>query len=110
MRPYLAPIVDLLEDPDGSVRDSARQSTIMLFSAASEGARADLKREMTRKGVRKAIVEGVLSGLMLSSTNSGTFTPPGSSRSQSEFSGSEVSGEGTPIAPAASFPSSAGTI
>lgn len=70
IRPYLSLLVDSLEDSDAHVRDCARQSVVELFSGpgVSDGARADLKKEMTKKGVRKAIVDGVLSKLLSGSS------------------------------------------
>ncbi|KAG6890930.1 hypothetical protein C0995_000887 [Termitomyces sp. Mi166 len=72
IRPYLSLLVDCLEDTDAHVRDCARQSVIELFTGpgVTDGARADLKKEMTKKGVRKTIVEGVLSKLFGASVNS----------------------------------------
>ncbi|KAF7301458.1 hypothetical protein MIND_00711100 [Mycena indigotica] len=66
IRVYLSQLVDTLEDTDAHVRDCARQSVIELFSgpSVSDAARADLKKEMTKKNVRKTIVDGVLSKLM----------------------------------------------
>ncbi|KAJ7117389.1 clasp N terminal-domain-containing protein [Mycena crocata] len=66
IRVYLSQLVDALEDTDAHVRDCARQSVIELFSGAgvSDAARADLKKEMTKKNVRKTIVDGVLSKLL----------------------------------------------
>ncbi|KAG8747226.1 suppressor of tub2 mutation [Ceratobasidium sp. 414] len=66
LRPYVSRSVELLEDGDGSVRDSARTAVITLFSApgVTDAARADLKNEMSKRGVRKAIVEAVLSKLV----------------------------------------------
>ncbi|CAA7260161.1 unnamed protein product [Cyclocybe aegerita] len=66
IRPYLSLLVDCLEDTDAHVRDCARQSIIELFSGpgVTDAARADLKKEMTKKGVRKAIVDGVLAKLL----------------------------------------------
>lgn len=66
IRPYLPHLVDALEDTDAHVRESARQSVVELFSgpAVTDAARADLKKEMTKKGVRKTIVDGVLSKLL----------------------------------------------
>jgi CLIP-associating protein 1/2 len=66
LRPYVSRCVDLLEDGDGSVRDSARGAVIALFSASgvTDAARTDLKSEMTKRGVRKGIVEAVLSKLV----------------------------------------------
>lgn len=66
LRPFLPHLVDALEDTDAHVRDCARQSIIELFSGPSvtDAARADLKKEMTKKNVRKTIVDGVLSKLL----------------------------------------------
>lgn len=66
MRPYLPPLVDCLEDTDPHVRDCARQSIVELFSgpAVTDAARADLKKEMSKKGVRKTIVDSVLMKLL----------------------------------------------
>ncbi|QRW04949.1 CLASP amino-terminal protein [Ceratobasidium sp. AG-Ba] len=66
LRPYVSRSVELLEDGDGSVRDSARNAVISLFSApgVTDAARADLKNEMSKRGVRKGIVEAVLSKLV----------------------------------------------
>ncbi|KAG9032618.1 suppressor of tub2 mutation, partial [Serendipita sp. 407] len=52
IRPFLTHLVDTLEDSDGGVRDCARASVIEIFTAAgvSDGARADLKKEMAKKG------------------------------------------------------------
>ncbi|KAG6886066.1 hypothetical protein C0993_004056 [Termitomyces sp. T159_Od127] len=74
IRPYLSLLVDCLEDTDAHVRDCARQSVIELFTGpgVTDGARADLKKELAKKGVRKTIVEGVLSKLLGASTNSNT--------------------------------------
>ncbi|KAJ7276185.1 clasp N terminal-domain-containing protein [Mycena haematopus] len=66
IRVYVSQLVDALEDTDAHVRDCARQSVVELFSGAgvSDAARADLKKEMTKKNVRKTIVDGVLSKLL----------------------------------------------
>ncbi|KAJ7095197.1 clasp N terminal-domain-containing protein [Mycena belliarum] len=66
IRAYLSQLVDTLEDTDAHVRDCARQSVIELFTGAgvSDAARADLKKEMSKKNVRKTIVDAVLSKLL----------------------------------------------
>ncbi|KAF8631147.1 hypothetical protein AX15_002493 [Amanita polypyramis BW_CC] len=66
IRPYLSSLVDCLEDTDPHVRDCARQSIVELFSGpgVTDAARADLKKEMTKKGVRKTIVDSVLTRLL----------------------------------------------
>ena len=69
--------MDALEDTDGNVRACATPSITELFtgSGVTDAARADLKKEMTKKGVRKAIVDNVLSKLMNSSRSTGASTP-----------------------------------
>ena len=66
IRPYLSHLIDCLEDTDPHVRECARQSVVELFTgpAVSDAARADLKKEMAKKGVRKAIVDDVLAKLL----------------------------------------------
>ncbi|KAL0949584.1 hypothetical protein HGRIS_009633 [Hohenbuehelia grisea] len=66
IRPYLSHLVDALEDTDAHVRDCSRQSVIELFTgpAVTDAARADLKKELTKKNVRKAIVDAVLSKVL----------------------------------------------
>ncbi|KAF9563665.1 hypothetical protein CPC08DRAFT_705806 [Agrocybe pediades] len=75
IRPYLSLLVDCLEDTDPHVRDCARQSVIELFSGpgVTDAARADLKNQMTKKGVRKTIADVVLSKLL--AAGSGASTP-----------------------------------
>ncbi|CUA77554.1 Protein STU1 [Coccidioides immitis RS] [Rhizoctonia solani] len=65
LRPYVSLSVELLEDGDGSVRDSARTAVVLLFTApgVAEAARADLKNEMSKRGVRKTIMDAVLNKL-----------------------------------------------
>ncbi|KAF9057392.1 clasp N terminal-domain-containing protein [Panaeolus papilionaceus] len=69
IRPYLSLLVDCLEDTDPHVRDCARVSVVELFSGpgVTDAARADLKKELTKKGVRKTIVDDVLAKLLSSS-------------------------------------------
>lgn len=71
IRPYLSLLVDCLEDTDSHVRDVARVSVVELFTGpgVSDAARADLKKEMAKKGVRKTIVDGVLAKLLDGSIN-----------------------------------------
>ncbi|EJD01068.1 uncharacterized protein FOMMEDRAFT_29840 [Fomitiporia mediterranea MF3/22] len=70
LKPYLLPLVELLEDTDGTVRESARQAVVELFTGptVTDAARADLKKEMTKKNVRKTIVDSVLQKLMSGGT------------------------------------------
>ena len=48
------------------MRDCARQAVVQLFTGpgVTDAARADLKNQMTKKGVRKTIVDSVLSKLL----------------------------------------------
>jgi CLIP-associating protein 1/2 len=59
-------LVDCLEDTDPHVRECARHSIVELFSGpgVTDAARADLKKELLKKGVRKTIVDGVLTKLL----------------------------------------------
>ncbi|XP_006459874.1 hypothetical protein AGABI2DRAFT_184378 [Agaricus bisporus var. bisporus H97] len=70
IRPYLSLLVDCLEDTDAHVRDCARSSVVELFTGpgVSDAARADLKKEMTKKGVRKTILDSVLSKVLAASS------------------------------------------
>jgi CLIP-associating protein 1/2 len=72
IRPYLPLLVDCLEDTDAHVRECSRTSVVELFTGpgVTDAARADLKKEMTKKGVRKTIMDGVLSKLLGASTSS----------------------------------------
>ncbi|KAK1231726.1 suppressor of tub2 mutation [Marasmius sp. AFHP31] len=77
IRPYLPLLVGCLEDMDAHVRDCARTSVVELFSgpAVTDAARADLKKEMTKRGVRKTIVDGVLSKLLGGGSFEGSSNP-----------------------------------
>ena len=77
IRPYLPALVEALEDTDGTVRECARQSVVELFTGpgVTDAARADLKKEMTKKGVRKTIVDSVL--LRVLAGGSGGASTPG---------------------------------
>ncbi|KZO89873.1 ARM repeat-containing protein [Calocera viscosa TUFC12733] len=58
LRPYLAPLIDALQDSDGAVRASAQQTIVLLFGPAagvSDTARTELKKEAGKKQVRKQI-------------------------------------------------------
>ncbi|KAI5120906.1 hypothetical protein M0805_002886 [Coniferiporia weirii] len=74
LKSYLPQLVELLEDMDGTVRECARQSAVELFTGptVTDAARADLKKEMTKKNVRKTIVDSVLLKLMSGGAGSGS--------------------------------------
>lgn len=75
MRPYLPSLVEALEDSDPSVRECAKTSVVELFTGpgVTDAARADLKKELTKKGVRKTIVDLVLSKVL--AVGAGSTTP-----------------------------------
>jgi CLIP-associating protein 1/2 len=72
IRPYLPMLVGVLEDSDSTVRETSKTSVVVLFTGpgASDAARADLKRELTKKGVRKTIVDSVLTKVLGSGNTS----------------------------------------
>ena len=78
IRPYLPILVGTLEDSDSAVRETAKTSVVVLFTGpgVSDAARADLKRELAKKGVRKTIVDTLLAKV-LGSDKSGTATGEG---------------------------------
>jgi CLIP-associating protein 1/2 len=72
-------LVSALEDSDSIVRETAKTSVVTLFTGpgATDAARADLKRELAKKGVRKTIVDTVLTKV-LGSDNAGPTAGEGS--------------------------------
>jgi CLIP-associating protein 1/2 len=84
IRPYLPLLITALEDTDSNVRDCARQSVVELFTGpgVSDAARADLKKEMTKKNVRKQIAETVLQRVLSGSTGGGDSVPQSESSSE----------------------------
>lgn len=63
LRPYLPLLIQALEDSDPTVREAAKESVVAIFADTriSDGARAELKREISKGSVRKSTVEHVLS-------------------------------------------------
>jgi CLIP-associating protein 1/2 len=91
LRPWIAPLVDLLEDGDGGVRDQARevssleracrnqadhgaQTVIALLSPPSTpaAAKSELKKLLLTKNVRKTIADGILTRVLGGSTGAST--------------------------------------
>jgi CLIP-associating protein 1/2 len=96
IRPYLPQLVAALEDGDAHVRDCARPSVIELFTGpgVTDAARADLKKEMTKKGVRKTIVDGVLSKLVPTNGAGGGNPPSDGSENGDASNGAVAKGSG----------------
>ncbi|CDO74043.1 hypothetical protein BN946_scf185043.g93 [Trametes cinnabarina] len=74
LRPYLPLLVDALEDTDSTVRECAKQSVVELFTGpgVTDAARADLKKELAKKGVRKTIADSVLTRVLAGGASPGT--------------------------------------
>ncbi|KAI9054800.1 hypothetical protein LZ554_001947 [Drepanopeziza brunnea f. sp. 'monogermtubi'] len=57
---FVSTLVELLEDADGMVRDTARNSVIALFQDAPNTAKSDLKKQLKIFNVRPAIVAAII--------------------------------------------------
>ncbi|KKA28735.1 hypothetical protein TD95_005180 [Thielaviopsis punctulata] len=62
-RGYVPSLMDLLEDADPSVRETAKVSVIELFKNASNMAKSDLKRQLKNFKVRPAIEQAIVKAL-----------------------------------------------
>ncbi|TVY19796.1 Protein stu-1 [Lachnellula arida] len=60
---FVSTLMDLLEDADGMVRDTARNSVIVLFQDAPNAAKSDLKKQLKNFNVRPTIVAAITSHL-----------------------------------------------
>ncbi|TVY44568.1 Protein stu-1 [Lachnellula subtilissima] len=60
---FVSTLMDLLEDADGMVRDTARNSVIALFQDAPNAAKSDLKKQLKNFNVRPTIVAAITSHL-----------------------------------------------
>ncbi|KAH8659136.1 protein-like protein STU1 [Tricladium varicosporioides] len=60
---FVTTLMELLEDADGMVRDTARNSVITLFQNAPNAAKSDLKRQLKNFNVRPAIVSAIVAHL-----------------------------------------------
>ncbi|KAH9222125.1 protein-like protein STU1 [Leptodontidium sp. 2 PMI_412] len=57
---FVSTLMELLEDADGMVRDTARTSVIALFQNAPNAAKSDLKKQLKNFNVRPAIVAAII--------------------------------------------------
>ncbi len=77
---FVTTLMDLLEDADGMVRDTARNTVIALFQDAPNAAKSDLKRQLKNFNVRPAIVAAITAHLSpggaVESTSSSEFNDP----------------------------------
>ncbi|KAK2613453.1 hypothetical protein N8I77_000366 [Diaporthe amygdali] len=67
-RTYVPRLMELLEDADPSVRDTAKTTVIELFRDASGTAKADLKKQLENFRVRPAIKQAIVKELIPRST------------------------------------------
>ncbi|KND88763.1 Protein stu-1 [Tolypocladium ophioglossoides CBS 100239] len=59
-RSYVPLLMELLEDADGMVRDTAKSTVIELFKTAPNAAKSDLKRQLKNFKVRPAIEQAIV--------------------------------------------------
>ena len=81
---YTQAMVARLEDSDGNVRETAKNTLIELFGNAPERAKTDLKRQMKAFSVRHSIESQVLAQLGSSSGSNSVSRPPTSSAPEPE--------------------------
>lgn len=97
LRPFTPLLLPLLADADPHVRSAALEAAVRIFAdpAASDGARADLKKEMKRIGVAQRVQDHILAQVL--GGRAQTEHPPAErTRSTSPASASSRSGPGDP--------------
>ncbi|PTB70779.1 ARM repeat-containing protein [Trichoderma citrinoviride] len=62
-RSFVPMLMDLLEDADGMVRDTAKSTVIELFKNAPAAAKSDLKRQLKNYKIRPAIEQAIVKAL-----------------------------------------------
>ncbi|KAG9230796.1 hypothetical protein BJ875DRAFT_487625 [Amylocarpus encephaloides] len=95
---FVTTLMDLLEDADGMVRDTARNSVITLFQNAPNAAKSDLKRQLKNFNVRPAIVSAITSHLGPAGPPEPTESEPAEVLVRSQFA-SSVSSNVRPSTP-----------
>ncbi|KAI1007191.1 hypothetical protein K3495_g1028 [Podosphaera aphanis] len=60
---FVSALMELLEDADGMVRDTARNSVIALFQNAPNGAKSDLKMQLKNYNIRPTIASTIIANL-----------------------------------------------
>ncbi|TXT04549.1 uncharacterized protein COLE_07368 [Cutaneotrichosporon oleaginosum] len=66
LKPWLASLVNLLEDSDGVVRDQAREAVVALLSPPTTppAARTEFKKLLLARNVRKSIADAILTRIL----------------------------------------------
>ncbi|KAI9171020.1 Protein STU1 [Paramyrothecium foliicola] len=75
-RSYVPLLMELLEDADGMVRDTAKSTVIELFANAPNTAKSDLKRKLKDYKVRPAIEQAIVKALAPTSARPETPLEP----------------------------------
>ncbi|KAL1915537.1 uncharacterized protein VTP21DRAFT_6661 [Calcarisporiella thermophila] len=60
LRPWMPHLVDLLEDPDGAVREVSKDAILSMFITAPSHAKYDLKRQLEKSKIRQTIAESIM--------------------------------------------------
>ena len=81
---YTQAMVARLEDSDGNVRETAKNTLIELFSNAPDRAKTDLKKQMKAFSVRHSIESQIVAQIGTSSGQSSVSRPPTSSAREAE--------------------------
>ncbi|KAI1079496.1 ARM repeat-containing protein [Whalleya microplaca] len=100
-RTYVPTLMELLEDADGMVRDTAKSTVIELFRDAPNAAKSDLKRQLKNFKVRPAIEQAIVKELAPTSTRTDPESRPGSAMQTRPNLAASVSSMGSerPITP-----------
>ncbi|KAI2621138.1 ARM repeat-containing protein [Hypoxylon sp. NC1633] len=77
-RSYVPTLMELLEDADGMVRDTAKSTVIELFRDAPNAAKSDLKRQLKNFKVRPAIEQAIVKELAPTATRADPESRPAS--------------------------------
>ncbi|CAJ2512898.1 Uu.00g010170.m01.CDS01 [Anthostomella pinea] len=75
-RAYVPTLMELLEDADGMVRDTAKTTVIELFRDAPNAAKSDLKRQLKNFKVRPAIESAIVKELAPTSAKTDSPSRP----------------------------------
>ncbi|CAG8662739.1 2425_t:CDS:10 [Gigaspora margarita] len=71
IRQWVPYMVKLLEDPHEQVRETAKDTIVLLFNGAASHAKSDLKRELKEQSIRPGIVDSILSKIISSPSSDG---------------------------------------
>ncbi|MCJ1474512.1 suppressor of tub2 mutation [Lambiella insularis] len=75
IKPFVPHILDCLEDSEGTVRDTAKSTVIELFRPLPDGAKSDLKKQISLRNIQKSIVAHIYSQLEMAAPPEVAITP-----------------------------------